>query len=58
LKYGLRVAANPGEVTEVGVAGAISLGALAVKPAFRPSIPYAAMLIAMDSVQIVWRNTD
>jgi hypothetical protein len=58
VKYGLRVAVNPGEWTEIGVAGGISMGALMSKPAFRPSMPYAGMLIIMDGVQIVMREWD
>ena len=56
VKYGLRVSANPGEWGEIGLAGVISLGALVSKPAFRPSVPYASMLIIMDSVHIVMRE--
>mmetsp|Transcript_18686 Transcript_18686/g.30973 ORF Transcript_18686/g.30973 Transcript_18686/m.30973 type:complete len:200 (-) Transcript_18686:84-683(-) len=58
VKYGLRVAVNPGEWTEIGVAGAISMGALMSRPAFRPSMPYAGMLVVMDGVQIVMREWD
>lgn len=58
MRYGLRVAANPGEWTEIGVAGAISMGTLMSRPALRPSMPYAGMLIIMDGVQILMRNWD
>jgi len=56
LKYGIRVAADPGWVYEIIGAGALSLGALVVKPATRPSIPYAAMLIAMDTFSIYMKD--
>ena len=58
VKYGLRVAVDPGEFSEIGLAGAVSMGALMSKPAFRPSIPYASMLIIMDGVHIVMREFD
>ena len=58
VKYGLRVAVDPGEFSEIGLAGAVSMGALMSKPAFRPSMPYASMLIIMDGVHIVMREFD
>lgn len=58
MRYGLRVVANPGEWAEIGVAGAISMGALMSKPALRPSMPYAGMLIIMDSAQVIMRGLD
>mmetsp|Transcript_35790 Transcript_35790/g.50713 ORF Transcript_35790/g.50713 Transcript_35790/m.50713 type:complete len:188 (+) Transcript_35790:81-644(+) len=59
IKYGLRVATQQqNEWTEIGVAGAISMGALLAKPAFRPSMPYAGMLIIMDGAHIVMREMD
>lgn len=56
VKYGLRVTANPGEWGEIGLGGAISLGALMSQPSLRPSMPYASMLIIMDGVHIVMRE--
>lgn len=56
VKYGLRVAVSPGEWGEIGMAGAISLGALMSRPALRPSMPYASMLVIMDGVHIVMRE--
>ena len=58
MRYGLRVAANPGEWMEIGGAGLISMGALMSKPALRPSLPYAGMLVIMDTVQAFMRNSD
>jgi len=53
VKYGVRVAANePGDVAEIAFASVTSLGAMMAKPVTRASIPYAAMLVAMDSVSI------
>jgi len=52
LKYGIHVAANPGDVLEILGASALSIGGMMVKPATRVSIPYAGMLVAMDSFTI------
>lgn len=49
-KYGIRVAADPGEFVEIGIAGAASMGVLAYRPAWRANMPYAGMLIVMDAV--------
>jgi len=57
LKYGLRVSVDPGDYGEIGLAGATSMGALMIKPAYRAAIPYAAMLIAMDGVNLYMRQT-
>jgi hypothetical protein len=56
VRYGVRVAMDPGEWGEIGLAGAVSMGALMSQPAFRPSMPYASMLIIMDGVHIVMRE--
>ena len=58
LKYGLRVTADPGEAAEIVVGGAVSMGALMYKPAFRPFMPYGSMLILMDVAHIVMREMD
>mmetsp|Transcript_18932 Transcript_18932/g.44844 ORF Transcript_18932/g.44844 Transcript_18932/m.44844 type:complete len:229 (-) Transcript_18932:11-697(-) len=57
LKYGVRCLADPGDVGEIAVASAVSLGAMAIKPVTRPSIPYAGMLIAMDAFNIYMRDS-
>ena len=56
LRYGIRVAGDPGEWAEIGLAGAVSIGTLMSQPALRPSMPYASMLIFMDCVHIVMRK--
>jgi hypothetical protein len=56
VKYGIRVALDPGEYSEIALAGGISLGALMSKPSFRPAMPYASMLIVMDSIHLVMRQ--
>lgn len=58
VKYAIRVVADPGLVAEAAGATAVSLGALMVKPATRPSIPYAAMLIGMDCFSIYMKQAD
>jgi hypothetical protein len=58
IKYGLHISANPGEFAEIGLAGLVSLGALVSQPAYRASVPYASMLIIMDSVHIIMREFD
>jgi hypothetical protein len=56
VKYGLRVAVDPGEFSEIGLSSVVSLGALMSRPAFRASMPYASMLIVMDAFNIVMRE--
>jgi len=56
VKYGIRVVFDPGDYPEMGLAGAISLGGLMCKPNFRPAVPYATMLIFMDSFHLVMRD--
>jgi hypothetical protein len=58
LKYGIRVAADPGQVAEIVGAGTLSIGALVVKPATRAHIPYAGMLIAMDSFSLYMNQNE
>jgi hypothetical protein len=57
-KYGIRVAGNePGHVAEMAGAALLSTSALFYKPAWRPSMPYAVMLIAMDCMHVYMRKT-
>jgi len=56
LKYGIRVLADPGNVAEILSAGIASLGLLMYKPSLRPNIPYAGMLIAMDSFSLYMKE--
>ena len=58
LKYGIRVAADPGMVWEMVGAGALSMGAMVSKPAMRVNIPYAGMLIGMDAFSTYMRETE
>jgi hypothetical protein len=56
VKYGLRTTVDPGEVAEIGLAAAASLGVLVSRPHSRPYMPYALMLIGMDAVQLYMRK--
>lgn len=58
VKYGIRVAADPGNTAEIGLASVITMGGMLAKPALRPSMPYAGMLITMDAVSIFLREMD
>jgi hypothetical protein len=57
VKYNIRVWVDPGEVVELVGAGVVSISAMAYKPAFRPSIPYAGMLVLMDGAQLAMRKS-
>jgi len=57
LKYGIKVAADPGIVWETIGASAVGIGALSIKPAMRANIPYAGMLIGMDIFSNYMRET-
>lgn len=56
VRYGIRIAVDPGEFTEIGLSAVISMSALMSRPAYRPSMPYASMLIIMDGVHVVMRQ--
>jgi hypothetical protein len=57
IKYGIRVSLDPGDIPEIGMAGAASMGGLMYFPAYRASVPYAAMLVGMDGVNHFMRKT-
>jgi hypothetical protein len=57
LRYAIRVAINPGEFGEIGLASPIALGSLWAYPPTRHAVPYGAMLIVMDSVNLYMRKT-
>lgn len=58
VKYGVRVAADPGPFVEIAIAAPVILGGMMTQPAMRPAMPYASMLILMDGVNIIMRNMD
>lgn len=58
-KYAIRVAGNdPGDVAEIVGSGAVTLGTLFSQPKWRAAVPYAIMLMAMDSFQAYTRHTN
>lgn len=56
VRYAIRVAFNPGEYGEIGLASPVALGALWAYPPTRHALPYGAMLIVMDSVNLYMRK--
>mmetsp|Transcript_4228 Transcript_4228/g.6189 ORF Transcript_4228/g.6189 Transcript_4228/m.6189 type:complete len:226 (+) Transcript_4228:119-796(+) len=57
LKYGIRVAADPGMWWEMAGAGAVGIGAMMSRPTTRASVPYAGMLIGMDAFSNYMKET-
>lgn len=58
-KYAIRVAGNdPGDVYEIVGASSATLGALFSRPTWRAAVPYAVMLMGMDSFHVYMRHTD
>lgn len=55
-KYGVRVLCDPGDYAEMAIAGSIGIGAMFARTQTRPSVPYAAMLIAMDAFNTYMRE--
>jgi hypothetical protein len=56
VKFGTRVLTDPGDVGEIGMAGAVTLGGVLAKKEWRASLPYAMMLVAMDSFHVFTRQ--
>jgi hypothetical protein len=56
VRYAVRVAFNPGEFGEIGLASPVALGTLWAYPPTRHALPYGAMLIVMDSVNLYMRK--
>ena len=56
VKFGTRVLTDPGDVGEIGMAGAVTLGGVIAKKEWRASLPYAMMLVAMDSFHVFTRQ--
>ncbi len=57
VKYGIRVLCDPGVWYEMAGAGAISIGALSIRPNTRASVPYAGMLVGMDAFSNYMKET-
>lgn len=56
MKYGTKIAIDPGEISEIVFAAAVSMAGLGYKPSTRSSMPYGAMLIVMDCVSSYMRE--
>jgi hypothetical protein len=56
VRYAIRVAFNPGEIGEISMASPIALASLWAYPPTRHALPYGAMLIAMDGVNLAMRT--
>ena len=49
---------DPGDVFEIVGSGGATLGALFYRPTWRAAVPYAVMLMGMDSFHVYMRHTD
>lgn len=56
VKYGVRVLVDPGDVGEIGVGSLVTLGGVVARREWRASLPYAVMLIGMDTFHVVMRE--
>jgi hypothetical protein len=56
IRYGIRVTFNPGEIGEITLASPIALGSLWAYPPTRHALPYGAMLVVMDAVNLYMRK--
>lgn len=56
VKYGVRVLVDPGDVGEIGAASVLALGGVFARREWRASLPYAVMLVGMDSFHIFMRE--
>ena len=56
VKYGVRVLVDPGDAGEILAGGGVTLGAALARREWRASLPYATMLVAMDSIHVFMRE--
>ena len=56
IKYGTRVLVDPGDFGEICAASLVTMGGVVARREWRASVPYAAMLIAMDSFHVFMRE--
>eukprot|EP00956_Cyclotella_meneghiniana_P021569 scaffold39437_cov20-Cyclotella_meneghiniana.AAC.1 len=56
VKYGVRVLVDPGDFGEIGVGSLVTLGGLFAKREWRASLPYAVMMVGMDSFHIAMKD--
>jgi len=55
VKYATRVLVDPGDVGEIGMGSLVALGGLMARREWRVSMPYAVMLVGMDSFHVFMR---
>ncbi|KAL3766736.1 hypothetical protein ACHAW5_008790 [Stephanodiscus triporus] len=56
VKYGTRVLVDPGDAGEICAGGVAALGGIFARREWRASLPYAVMLVAMDSFHVFMRE--
>jgi hypothetical protein len=56
IKYGVRVLVDPGDGGEIGVGSLIALGGVFAKREWRASLPYAVMMVGMDTFHVVMKD--
>jgi hypothetical protein len=56
VKYGARVLVDPGDAGEILAGGGATLGGIFARGEWRASLPYATMLVAMDSIHVFMRE--
>lgn len=56
IKYGTRVLVDPGDVGEISLASVLACGGVFARREWRASLPYAVMLVAMDSFHCFMRE--
>ena len=55
VKYGVRTLVDPGDGGEIVVGSILGLGAVAFRREWRASLPYAVMLVGMDTFHVFMR---
>jgi hypothetical protein len=56
VKYGVRVLVDPGDGVEIGVGSLVALGGVFARREWRASLPYAVMMVGMDTFHVVMRE--
>jgi hypothetical protein len=56
IKYGTRVLVDPGDAGEILLGSGMALGGILVRKEWRASLPYAVMLVAMDTAHVMMRE--
>jgi len=56
IKYATRVLVDPGDFGEISLGAVVALGGVAARREWRASLPYAVMLVGMDSFHVMMRD--